>query len=125
MLWKRNLRKGLLLLAFALIPQISFADAIENEFNYGREMLTVQEREAYVARMRAAATAEERQQIRFEHRQMVLERAKAKGVVLPEQPMQQRMGVGNNKMKNPEKANRGSSSGQGGKGGKGQGGGGK
>lgn len=116
MLWKRNLRKGLLLLAFALIPQISFADAIENEFNYGREMLTVQEREAYVARMRAASTAEERQQIRFEHRQMVLERAKAKGVVLPEHPMQQRMGVGNNKIKNPEKANRGSSSGQGGKG---------
>jgi len=110
MLWTRQLQKALILLILALIPQVSFSDEIDDEMNYGREMLTVQEREAYVAQMRAATTAEERQQIRFKHRQMVHERAKAKGVVLPEEPMQNSMGVGNNKMKKLEKVNQGSSS---------------
>ena len=54
---------------------------------FGREMMTEQEMTEQRARMRAAKTSEERERLRQEHHQKMVERAKQRAVTLPEQPM--------------------------------------
>ena len=56
-------------------------------------MMTEQERIEYRARMRTAKTAEEREQIRLEHHERMKERAKERGLSMPETPPR-RGGVG-------------------------------
>jgi hypothetical protein len=53
---------------------------------FGRELMTDQEMAEHRARMRAAATPEEREKIRQEHHQQMVERAKQRGITLPETP---------------------------------------
>ncbi len=53
---------------------------------YGSQMMTQQERNEYRARMRAAKTREERDAARAEHHKAMQERAKERGVTLPDQP---------------------------------------
>ena len=53
---------------------------------YGSQLMTRQERNEYRARMRAAASAEERESIRAEHHERMKERAQARGMTLPDQP---------------------------------------
>jgi hypothetical protein len=53
---------------------------------FGNQMMTQQERADYQAKMHAAKTAEEREQIRKEHHASMAERAKARGVTLPAEP---------------------------------------
>ena len=53
---------------------------------YGYQMMTPQERNEYRNRMRTATTAEERERIRAEHHAQMVERAKARGLKLPEEP---------------------------------------
>ena len=53
---------------------------------YGSQMMTPQERNEYRARMRAAKTREERDAVRAEHHKVMQERAKERGVTLPDQP---------------------------------------
>jgi len=47
---------------------------------YGYDLLTEQERSAYHAQMRAAKTEQERERVRSEHRELVQQRAREKGV---------------------------------------------
>lgn len=61
---------------------------------YGSQMMTEQEREEYRAKMRAAKTAEEQEQIRREHHERMKERAKERGVVLPDEPPERGGGMG-------------------------------
>ncbi|WP_372522868.1 hypothetical protein [Sulfuricaulis sp.] len=61
---------------------------------YGSQLMTQQERSAYGTRMRAAKTAEEREQIRKEHHEQMKARAKEKGVTLPDEPPARGMGGG-------------------------------
>jgi hypothetical protein len=63
---------------------------------YGSQLMTPQERLDYRNRMRAAKTQEERDQIRLEHHRQMQERAKARGVTLPDEPPARpgRMGPG-------------------------------
>lgn len=61
---------------------------------YGRELMTEQERLEYQERMRAAASEEEREQIRSEHHARMQERAKEMGVTLPDAPPMGGMGQG-------------------------------
>ena len=61
---------------------------------YGSQLMTPQERNEYGARMRAAKTAEEREQIRKEHHEQMKTRAKEKGVALPDEPPARGMGGG-------------------------------
>lgn len=58
----------------------------EQEHIYGSQMMTEQERHEYQARMRAAKTNQEREQIRMEHHERMSKRAKAQGLSLPETP---------------------------------------
>lgn len=61
---------------------------------FGRQLMTPEEMTAYRARMRAATTAEERARIRAEHHQQMLERARERGVTLPEEPPMRGPGAG-------------------------------
>lgn len=53
---------------------------------YGSQLMTQKERNAYRAKMRAAKTAKEREQIRNEHHEQMQIRAKERGVMLPDMP---------------------------------------
>lgn len=54
---------------------------------YGHQLMTEQERAEQMARMRAVATEEEREQIRAEHHEQMQERARQQGIDLPDVPM--------------------------------------
>ena len=53
---------------------------------YGSQLMTQQERDEYRAKMRAAKTQETRVALRAEHHKAMQERAKERGVTLPDQP---------------------------------------
>ena len=53
---------------------------------YGSQLMTQQERDEFRARMRAAKSTEEQEQIRAEHHERMKERAKAQGIMLPDMP---------------------------------------
>jgi hypothetical protein len=61
---------------------------------YGSQMMTPQEREEYRLRMRAAKTAEEREQIRKEHHERMQNLAKERGITLPDEPPSRGGGMG-------------------------------
>lgn len=68
---------------------------------YGSQLMTPEERAEYGARMRSANTAEEREQIRKEHHARMQERAKARGISLPDEPGERGMGIGDGRGKGP------------------------
>lgn len=53
---------------------------------YGSQLMTEQERLEYQERMRAATTAQEREQISLEHHARMQDRAREMGVELPDEP---------------------------------------
>ena len=53
---------------------------------YGYQLMTAKERNEYRERMRKAKTAEEREQLRKEHHERMKERAKERGMKLPDEP---------------------------------------
>jgi hypothetical protein len=53
---------------------------------YGSQLMTQQERAEFRAKMRAAKTPEEREQIRKEHHELMKGRAQQRGVTLPDEP---------------------------------------
>jgi len=63
---------------------------------YGSQLMTQPERVEYRARMRAAKTAEAREQVRLEHHALMQERAQERGMTLPDKPPARggRMGSG-------------------------------
>lgn len=96
---------GLVLLPFLSLaaekatPAVSASPAVpaEKETIFGSQLMTAEERTAFSAQMRNATTEEERQKIRLEHRTLMLERAKAKGVTLSDTPMMNGQGMGDGK----------------------------
>ncbi len=80
---------GLLAAAFAPAHGQATAPATKGEMRvYGEEVMTPQERQAYIDRMRAAKTPEERTKLRDEHRAEMQKRAQEKGITLqqPQRP---------------------------------------
>jgi hypothetical protein len=69
-------------------------DQLQDRQIYGSQLMTQQERNEYRARMRAAKTVQEREQIRNEHHERMKERAKERGVTLPDTPPPRGMGGG-------------------------------
>lgn len=53
---------------------------------YGSQLMTQQERNEHRAKMREAKTAEERERIRAEHHKQMQERARERGITLPDEP---------------------------------------
>lgn len=125
--------KKMLLVGISLLPFISLAaekaatpatpavpavPAADKEPIFGSQLMTQEERLQFRTQMQNATSVEEREKIRIQHRELMLERAKAQGVTLSDTPMMMRNGAG----KGPG-MNNGSSSGSGqGKGGNGAGG---
>ena len=65
---------------------------------YGSQLMTPQERAEYQTKMHAAKTAEERERIRAEHHTQMQERAKVRGVTLPDKPPAMGGGMGSGGM---------------------------
>ena len=61
---------------------------------FGSQLMTKQERNEYRSKMRAAKTAQEREQIRAEHHERMQVRAKERGVTLPDEPPARGSGMG-------------------------------
>ena len=61
---------------------------------YGSQLMTKQERKEFRNRMRSAKTDEEREQIRAEHHERMMVRAKERGVTLPDDPPAKGGGMG-------------------------------
>jgi len=75
-------------------PTQEKAQAQKQEQIYGSQLMTQQERNEHRTKMRAAKTAEEREQFRKEHHEAMKERAKARGVTLPDEPPARGGGMG-------------------------------
>jgi hypothetical protein len=61
---------------------------------YGSQLMTVQERNEYQQRMRELKTAQERDAFRKDHHAKMQERAKERGVTLPDEPPARGKGMG-------------------------------
>lgn len=61
---------------------------------YGSQLMTNQERIEHRNKMRAAKTAEEREQVRLQHHEQMQLRAKEKGMTLPDTPPARPQGRG-------------------------------
>ncbi|MDP1929787.1 MAG: hypothetical protein Q8K62_14875 [Thiobacillus sp.] len=84
-----------LLLAFN--PAFAADPPMQNQAQeqvYGSQLMTMQERTEYQARMRAAKSMEAREKIRAEHHKEMQVRARQQGVTLPDEPPARGMGGG-------------------------------
>lgn len=61
---------------------------------YGWQLMNEEERRAHRQQMRLLQTEEERERFRLEHHRLMQERAKMRGVTLPEEPLPIRRGAG-------------------------------
>jgi hypothetical protein len=78
---------GMSALAFLLAASFaSPAMAQQSDQVFGRQLMTQEEIQEHRRLMQGAATQQEREQIRAEHHQRMLERAQQRGVTLPDEP---------------------------------------
>lgn len=68
----------------AALDAIAAQDSLKREIIPGSELMTSQERERYRQRIRGAKTPAEEEQVRAEHLRQVRERARLRGLRLPE-----------------------------------------
>jgi len=88
---KLNLAKHVpLLLALSLSAPLAMA---QEEPIYGQQLMTEQERAEHREQMRNLRTEEEREAFRQEHHERMQERARERGVTLPEEPGQRGKGM--------------------------------
>jgi hypothetical protein len=92
---------GLLVSAQPLIPaeQDRVQQKIQTQTKaqeriYGSQLMNEQERNEYRTRMRSAKTEQEREKIRQEHHVRMVERAKERGVTIPDEPPAKGGGMG-------------------------------
>lgn len=71
-------------LAFAADPLHPNAKAVAKEPIYGNQLMTQYEKAVYRSKLLVAKTPKEQEQIRSEQRKQMQERAKARGVTLPD-----------------------------------------
>ena len=91
---RRNLLSGLVAVATVTWLGLALPVQAEDEFVYGRELMTQQELDEHRAHMRSLNTEQEREAYRLEHHQQMQERARAQGKVLPDEPGPQGRGMG-------------------------------
>jgi hypothetical protein len=78
----------------AVSPAWAQSQQQDQETIYGSQLMSEQERLLHRDRMRTAKTDEERKRIRAEHHAQMQERAKERGVTLPEEPPARGQGMG-------------------------------
>lgn len=74
------------LLAGGALAQDALPPIADDAPIFGSQIMTQQERIEHRDRMRAARTLEEREKVRAEHHELMVKRAKERGVTLPEEP---------------------------------------
>jgi hypothetical protein len=72
------------IMAFAAFGAAGAEQPVKREIIPGSELMTPQERERYRQRVRGAKTPEEEQKVRSEHLHQVRERARLRGLRLPD-----------------------------------------
>jgi hypothetical protein len=90
---KRTLIASALAATLSLSANVTFAGE-QQEQVYGSQLMTPQERDEYRTRMRSAKTPEEQERIREEHHERMKERAKERGMTLPDEPPPRGRGMG-------------------------------
>ncbi|OYV40985.1 MAG: hypothetical protein B7Z83_00375, partial [Thiomonas sp. 20-64-5] len=75
---------SLLLAGGGLTATAAYAQTQKQETIYGSQLMTQKERREYRLQMREAKTAEQREHLRAEHHKQMQERAKERGVKLPD-----------------------------------------
>ena len=75
-----------LLLSFGMAAAQTAPSVADDTPIYGSQLMTQQERIDFRAKMRAATTDAERDQLRLDHHAQMKARAAAKGVTLPDEP---------------------------------------
>lgn len=88
-----NIRTLATATALALLS-IGSAVAEDTAPIYGSQLMTQQERIEYRNQMRALKTQQEREAFRLEHHKKMQERARERGVTLPDEPPAQGAGMG-------------------------------
>ncbi len=90
-----NIRRTMLagLAAAVLIPAASGVLA-GDDYRYGYQLMTPEERAAHRQTMRSLETAEAREAYRLEHHEAMRVRAAEQGVTLPEKPLPRGQGHG-------------------------------
>ena len=91
---RRMLINGLATLAAATWLGLALPVQAEDDFVYGRELMTQQEMAEHRAHMRSLKTEQERLAYRQEHHRKMQERAREQGKVLPDQPGPRGRGMG-------------------------------
>lgn len=86
---KMTFAMSALLLVLVATPAIGADQPV-----YGSQLMTNQERIDHRNKLRAAKTAEEREQVRLQHHEQMQSRAKERGVTLPDTPPPQGGGMG-------------------------------
>jgi hypothetical protein len=91
-----NIMTGKVLMTAVALAVLSMgsAQAQNPPAIYGSQLMTQQERIEYRTRMRSMKTLEERNALRIEHHQKMQERAKERGVTLPDMPPASAGGMG-------------------------------
>jgi len=80
--------------SIALALMASTASFATDATIYGSQLMTNQERIEHRNKLRAAKTAEEREQVRLQHHEQMQLRAKEQGATLPDTPPAQGSGQG-------------------------------
>ena len=89
-----NKSSRIFILASILTFTIPGASLLAEEAIYGSQLMTQQERIEHRAKMQSMKTMEERNRYMIEHHKKMQERAKERGVTLPDAPMMNNKGMG-------------------------------
>jgi hypothetical protein len=89
---KPALIMSLLIVALILVAAPAFAD--DQQVVSGSQLMTDQEKIEFREKLHNAKTDEERDQLLKEHHEQMMERAKEKGLTLPDEPLQKGAGMG-------------------------------
>ncbi|MGD8711836.1 MAG: hypothetical protein PVG50_03260 [Thiohalophilus sp.] len=90
---QHSVKRALLLLAALSGLSIGLVQAQEQPI-YGQQLMTEQERIEHRNKMRSFKTEQEREAYRRQHHEEMQQRAKARGVTLPDEPMPRGKGMG-------------------------------
>jgi hypothetical protein len=91
---RRNVLGGLSALAMVAWLGLALPAQAEDDFVYGRELMTQQELAEHRTQMRSLAAEKEREAYRLEHHQRMQERAREHGKTIPEEPLPHGQGMG-------------------------------
>lgn len=91
------MKRMIIITTLAATLSLSAGSSFAAEQVYGSQLMTQQERTEYRAKMLSAKTIQERERIREEHHEMMKERARSRGLELPDEPPILKGGMGQGK----------------------------